>query len=173
MVLSTIVNCNNALLQPLICGDSNVLLGVCVQSCSTLWDPMDCSLPGFPVHGIFQARIMEWVAISFSRGSSQPRDRTQVSHTAGRHFTLWTTGEEYHRPYVTSNFLWSFLRLQASLVLFLAPSLGFDEASKPSKQLSFMNIPSYSCCFQANKGSLKVVLYSTLLAACLTIVIPR
>ena len=44
------------------------------QSCSTLWDPMDCSLPGSSLHGILQARILEWVAISFSRGSSRPRD---------------------------------------------------------------------------------------------------
>ena len=47
---------------------------------------MDCSLPGSSVHGIFQARILEWVAISFSRGSSQPRDRTQVSCIVGRRF---------------------------------------------------------------------------------------
>ena len=45
-----------------------------LQSCPTLCDPMDCSLPGFSNHGIFQARVLEWVAISFSRGSSQPRD---------------------------------------------------------------------------------------------------
>ena len=44
------------------------------QSCPTLCDPMDCSPPGFSVHGIFQAWILEWVAISFSRGSSQPRE---------------------------------------------------------------------------------------------------
>ena len=44
------------------------------QSCPTLYDPMDCSLPGSSVYGIFQARVLEWVAISFSRGSSQPRD---------------------------------------------------------------------------------------------------
>ena len=50
--------------------------------CLTLCDLMDCSLPGFSIHGIFQARILEWVAISFSRGSSWPRDRTWVSHTA-------------------------------------------------------------------------------------------
>ena len=49
------------------------------QSCPTLCDPMDCSLPGFSVHGIFQARILEWVAISFSRRSSWPRDWTSVS----------------------------------------------------------------------------------------------
>ena len=50
------------------------------QSCPTLCDPMDCSLPGSSIHGIFQARILEWVAISFSRRSFQPRDWTQVSH---------------------------------------------------------------------------------------------
>ena len=44
-----------------------------------LCDPLDCSLPGSSVHGILQARILEWVAISYSRGSSQPRDRTYVS----------------------------------------------------------------------------------------------
>ena len=49
------------------------------QSCPTLCDPMDCSLPGSAVHGIFQVRILEWVAISFSRVSSQPRDRTGSS----------------------------------------------------------------------------------------------
>ena len=55
------------------------------KSCLTLWDPMDYSLPSFSVHGIFQAGILEWVAISFSRGSSQPRDRTRVSHVVGRY----------------------------------------------------------------------------------------
>ena len=48
------------------------------QSCLTLCDPMDCSLPGSSIHGIFQARVLEWVAPAFSRGSSLPRDRTQV-----------------------------------------------------------------------------------------------
>ena len=63
------------------------------QSCPTLCHPVDCSPPGSSVHGILQARILEWVAISFSRGSSWPRDRTQVSCIAGRHFTLWATRE--------------------------------------------------------------------------------
>ena len=49
------------------------------QSCPTLCDPMDCSLSGSSVRGIFQARVLEWIAISFSRGSSQPRDWTRVS----------------------------------------------------------------------------------------------
>ena len=63
------------------------------QSCPTLCDPMDCSLPGSSIHGIFQARVLEWVAISFSRGFSWPRDWTQVSCIAGRHFTIWATRE--------------------------------------------------------------------------------
>ena len=58
-----------------------------VQSCPTLCDPMDCSPPGSSVREFFQARILEWVAISFSRGSSWPRDQTQVSCKAGRFFT--------------------------------------------------------------------------------------
>ena len=61
------------------------------QLCPTLCDPMDWSLPGSSIRGIFQARILEWSAISFSRGSSQPRDRTWVSHTAGRLFTVSAT----------------------------------------------------------------------------------
>ena len=63
------------------------------QSCPTLCDPMDGSLPGSTVHGIFQARILEWAAISFSRGSSQPRDHTWVSCIADRCFTIWAIRE--------------------------------------------------------------------------------
>ena len=69
------------------------MLVLVAQSCPTLCDPMDCSPPGSSVHEIFQARILEWVAISFSRGSSQPRDWTWVSCTAGRFFTNWATRE--------------------------------------------------------------------------------
>ena len=58
------------------------------QLCPTLCDHMDCSLPGSSAHGIFQARILQWVAIPFFRVSSQPRDRTQASHIAGGFFTL-------------------------------------------------------------------------------------
>ena len=53
--------------------------------------PWTGSLPGFSIHGILQARILEWIAISFSRGFSRPRDWTWVSCIAGRHFNLWTT----------------------------------------------------------------------------------
>ena len=58
------------------------------QSCLTLCIPMDCSPPGSSVHRILQARILEWVARPSPRGSSQPRDWTQVSHIEGGFFTV-------------------------------------------------------------------------------------
>ena len=61
------------------------------QSRPTLCDPMDYSLPDSSLHGILQARVLEWVAISFSRGSSQPRNQTRVSRIPGRCFNLWAT----------------------------------------------------------------------------------
>ena len=61
---------------------------------------MNCNLPGSPVCGIFQARIMEWVAISFSRGSSRPRDWTWVSSIADRCFTVWATREAHMYTYI-------------------------------------------------------------------------
>ena len=64
------------------------------QLCPTLCDPIDCSLPGSSARGILQARVLEWVAVSFSKRSSQPRDQTQVSHIAGRPFTIWATRED-------------------------------------------------------------------------------
>ena len=63
------------------------------QSCPALCNPGDCSIPGSSVHGIFKARVLEWVAISFSRGSSWPMDQTQVSCIAGRRFSIWATSE--------------------------------------------------------------------------------
>ena len=63
------------------------------QSCPTLCDPVDYSPPGCSLPGILQARVLEWGAISFSRGSSQPRDRTPVSHSPGRRCNLWATRE--------------------------------------------------------------------------------
>ena len=64
------------------------VLYLVAQLFPTLCDPTDCSPPGSSVHGILQARILEWVAMPSSRGSSQPRDRTQVSRIAGRFFTI-------------------------------------------------------------------------------------
>ena len=78
----------------------NLFLSLCVclvvQSSLTLCDRMDCSLPGSSVHGIFQARILEWVAISFAKGSSQRRNQTWVSCVsciAHQFFTHWAIGE--------------------------------------------------------------------------------
>ena len=72
-------------IQPADRGEVKVLVA---QSCLTLCDPMDCSPPGSSLHGILQARILEWVAISSSRGSSRPRDRTWVSSSAGGFSTV-------------------------------------------------------------------------------------
>ena len=71
-------------------------VGVCISHVR-LCNPLDCSPPGSSVHGIFQARILEWVAISFSSRSSQPRDQTQVSHIADRLFTVWDLKNRTYR----------------------------------------------------------------------------
>ena len=78
---------------------TSLCLNYKVKSLSRVWlcDPMDCSLRGSSVHGIFQARILEWVSISFSRGSSKPRDRIRVSRIGGRCFTVWATREALER----------------------------------------------------------------------------
>ena len=68
-------------------GSPGLCVYLVVQLCLTVYDPIDCSLPGTSVHGILQVRILEWVATSFSRGSSRPRNQTQVSGIADRFFT--------------------------------------------------------------------------------------
>ena len=87
-------------------GKKGSIRGACVYACSVsqlcqgLCDPLDCSLPGSFVHGILQARILEWVATPFSRGSSWPRDWTQVSCvscTDRQVLYHWVTGEVYQR----------------------------------------------------------------------------
>jgi len=82
------------------CFYNDTCMRVCsvAQACPTLWDPMDYSLPGSSVHGILQVRILEWVAISLSRGSSQPRDQTCVSCTAGGFFTCRAIREALEFP---------------------------------------------------------------------------
>ena len=88
------------------------------QSCLTLWDPMDCI-----VHEILQARILEWVAFPFSRGSSQPSDWTQVSHTAGRFFTSWVTRKAVHPSKIGSKVQNSWVIFLMSQILALFPKL--------------------------------------------------
>ena len=81
---------------------------MCAQSCLTLWDPLDCSPPGSSVHGICQARILEWAAISSSKGSSQPRDlnprlldwqadSSPLSHVGGFSPSLSLNPDEIHQ----------------------------------------------------------------------------
>ena len=74
------------------------------QPCPTLCDPMDCSLPGSSLHGILQGRGLEWVAISFSRGSSWPRNWTRVSRIPGRSFNLWATREGHNCQVAKPNY---------------------------------------------------------------------
>ena len=75
------------------------------QSCLTLYDPMDCSPPSSSVRGIFQARTLEWIAIPFSRGSSQPEIKPKSSRTADRFLTDWATRKaEYQRTYTFKSF---------------------------------------------------------------------
>ena len=82
------------------------------QSCLTLCDHMDCSLPGSSVHGIFQARKLDRVAISYSRGSSRPRDQIPISCIAGRFFTTTPAG----KPNVSEGFLGCTCMLSCSVV---------------------------------------------------------
>ena len=86
-------HCKSTILQLKTVQSTTWVKVLITQSCPTLCNPMDCSLPGSSVHGILQARILVWVAIPFSRGSSQPSDRTQVSLIEGRFFTIWATKE--------------------------------------------------------------------------------
>ena len=90
------------------------------QSCPTLCDPMD-----YRVHGILQARILEWVAVPFSRGSSQPRDRTQVSCIADGFFTSWAIREAHDLgPNMPTGIPTLFcLKLSISLIPDSAPSV--------------------------------------------------
>ena len=74
--------------------------GLVAQSCPTLCDPTNCSRSGSSNHGIFQARILEWIAVPFSRGYFWPRDKTQASYIADRFFTIWATGKIYKLLYI-------------------------------------------------------------------------
>ena len=100
---------------------SNVKVLV-TQLCPTLCDPMDYSLPSSSAHGILQARILECVAISFSRGSSQPRDLTQVSRVALRVFTIWTSREVSR---LTLRLLWHFTGGENQPKRLHSPNYGF------------------------------------------------
>ena len=101
------------------------LLATQFLATQTLCDPVDCSLRGFSAQGIFQARTLEWVAISFPRESSQPRDQTQVSHIAGRLLTIWVTREPLKVPSVQFSSVQSISHVQ----LFATPWIAACQAS--------------------------------------------
>ena len=101
------------------------------QSCLTLYDPMD-----YIVHGILQARVLEWVAFCFSRQSSQPRDWTQVSHIAAGFFTSWTTREAQEYGIGSLSLLqWIFLTLKSNWGLLLCRQILY--------QLSYQGSPKW------------------------------
>ena len=92
------------LMVPIHWGAEKFKVLLVAQSCSTLCNPMDCSPPGSTVHGISQARILEWVAVSSSKGSSWPRNCTWVSCIVGRFFTEWATREAHARTVYKTKF---------------------------------------------------------------------
>ena len=95
---------------------TRVCMWVSAHLCPTLCDIIDSSLPGSSVHGIFEARILEWVAIPFSRGSFWPRGQTQVSCIAGRFFTVWATKEVQF-----SSMLWQCYKVTNENAIFIIP----------------------------------------------------
>ena len=121
------------------------------QSCPILGNPIGCIPPHSSVLGISQARILEWVTIPFSRGSSPPRDLTRVSCTAGRFFTVWATREQIlisrkkadrnqrsePRPFPSARLFYSV----ASLHSLPGDVLVAKQACLPSSQLSFWQWP--------------------------------
>ena len=118
------------------------------QLCLTLCDPMDCSLSGSSVHGIFQARVLEWIAISFFRGSSRPRNRTRVSHIAGRLFTVWATREAWKKYNVKINAFSSLTVL--------------DALGGPIHNQSHSSV-LYTCWFHASLAAPEILYLQTLL----------
>ena len=129
-----------------------MLVALVAKSCPTLVDPKDCSLPGSSVHGILQARILEWVAISSSRSSSQPRNPTQVSCIAGRFFTNWTMYS--FSVYSCHLFLIFFASVESMLFLsFIVPIVAW-------------NVPLVSLIFLMRSIGFSILLFSSISLHC-------
>ena len=105
---------------------------------------MDCSLPGSSVHGISEASIPEWAAISFSRISSQPRDWTQVSHIAGGFFTSWATRETLDLQGILRTFLYFRNGVLFSVPAMDSIALHLPYHDKASAMQAFSKINSHS-----------------------------
>ena len=113
------------------------------QSCPAFCDPMD-----YIVCGILQARILDWVAFPFSRGSSQPRDQTQISRIAGRFFTSWATGKPKNTGVGSLSILQGIFPTQESnrgLLLFRGILLTAEPPGKPSYQGRLMQSAHLFC----------------------------
>ena len=119
---------------------------------------MDCSLSGSSVHGIFQARVLEWVVIFSSMGSSWPRDQTQVSRIAGRCFTIWATREAQGRGTrdQIANICWTIEKareFQKNIYFyFIDYAKAFDcvDHNKLWKILKEMGMPDHLICLLRN-----------------------
>ena len=142
--MSEQLNCNVISLLQLPTLEKKSLV---TQSCPTLCNSMDCSLPGSSVYETFQARVLEWVAISFFRGSSQLRDQTWLSHIVGRCFTIWATrgiysGEDGYKvqpvPVTTS--------ISRVKVMFCCDSWGRKESDMTERLIWSDLICSLICC---------------------------
>ena len=120
-----------------------------MQLCPPLCNPQDCSPPGSSVHGILQERILEWVAISFSRGSSQLRDQTWVSCIAGRFFTIWATREAlashipYHIPLISNSCCFCLLNISLSCPAFPSPMTNMRCCAKSLQSCPTLCDPAY------------------------------
>ena len=125
-------------------GDEDVCVCVLVaQSCLTLCNSMDCTPPGFSVHGILQARILEWIAIPFSRGSSQPRDGTQVSWLAGEFFTTEALMRACASYYSLFLFL-AYLKHRDSILFLRKTDLTLQALQSDSVILSYLGLCTLS-----------------------------
>ena len=111
---------------------------------------MDCSLPGSSVHGIFRAKILEWVAIPFSRGSSLPKDRTRVSCTAGRFFATWDPREAIlDAPKVPAPNYYSIIPFHDIIISVMASILhrvaDFSQLCRPAGTWSLSAFSPFAC----------------------------
>ena len=121
---------------------SNIYLLSCSnsQSCLILCNLMDCSMPGSSVHEILQARMLEWIAISFSRSSFPPRDQTWVSYIAGGFFTNWATREAKIHLKIHPNPVW-----KVSTKIWLSFTVPSIIMALLSSKLYGQNFLSYLC----------------------------
>ena len=124
------------------------------QWCPALCDPMDHSPPGSSVHGILQARILEWGALPFSRGSSQLRDGSQVSRITGRFFTVWASREGLWQPCI-KQVCWCHFPI--SIVSLCVSVLHFGNSH---------SIPNFLVIISCHNGLWTVIFYVTIATVC-------